>query len=68
MFAPNSQAELWDDTILSKLYNCLNSGGVMTTYCAKGSFKRTMKSVGFTIDNIPGPHGKREMTRGIKLN
>ena len=67
-FAPNSQSELWEEDILSRLYESLNTGGVLTTYCAKGSFKRAMKSVGFTLDSIPGPHGKREMTRGIKMN
>ena len=65
-FAPNSQAELWEEPLLSRLYNALNNGGILTTYCAKGSFKRALKSVGFTLDSIPGPHGKREMTRAIK--
>ncbi len=65
-FAPNSQPELWDEKLLSRLYDSLNSEGILTTYCAKGSFKRALKSVGFTLDSIPGPHGKREMTRAIK--
>lgn len=65
-FAPNAQVELWEEGILSKLFQALSPQGILTTYCAKGSFKRAMKSVGFTLDSIPGPHGKREMTRGIK--
>jgi tRNA U34 5-methylaminomethyl-2-thiouridine-forming methyltransferase MnmC len=66
-FAPNSQPELWDDTIMHKLYSILNDNGILVTYCAKGSFKRTLKAVGFKLDSIPGPHGKREMTRAIKI-
>ena len=38
----------------------------MVTYCAQGQFKRDMKEVGFTLQNPPGPHKKKEMTIGIK--
>lgn len=65
-FAPTSQPELWEAPLLQKMYDALKSGGVLTTYCAKGVVKRTLKAIGFTIEAIPGPPGKREMTRGIK--
>ena len=65
-FAPNAQPELWEETIFEKMYNALLPGGILVTYCAKGVVKRRMKSVGFEIEAIPGPPGKREMTRGIK--
>jgi len=65
-FAPNAQPELWEENILQKMYDALNSNGVLTTYCAKGVVKRTFKKVGFEIEAIPGPPGKREMTRAIK--
>jgi len=65
-FAPNSQPELWEVPLMKKMFSALKSGGVMTTYCAKGVVKRTLKSVGFTIEAIPGPPGKREMTRAWK--
>jgi len=41
-------------------------GGSLVTYCAQGQFKRNLKQVGFSIENLPGPLGKREMTRAIK--
>jgi len=66
-FAPNSQPELWEATMFQKMYNALRPNGVLTTYCAKGIVKRTLKSVGFTIEAIPGPPGKREMTRALKM-
>ncbi|MBK8722074.1 MAG: tRNA (5-methylaminomethyl-2-thiouridine)(34)-methyltransferase MnmD [Saprospiraceae bacterium] len=65
-FAPNEQPELWDDAIFHKLYNSLKNKGVLVTYCAKGAFKRILKSCGFIIENLPGPPGKREMVRAIK--
>lgn len=65
-FAPNAQPELWEADLLSKMYVALKDKGILTTYCAKGVFKRTLKKVGFTVEALPGPPGKREMTRGHK--
>jgi len=65
-FAPTSQPELWEEPLLQKMYDALKPSGVLTTYCAKGVVKRTLKKVGFEIEALPGPPGKREMTRAIK--
>lgn len=65
-FAPSAQPELWELLILSKAYHALKTNGVFVTYCAKGSVKRTLKSLGFELEAIPGPPGKREMTRCTK--
>ncbi len=65
-FGPRAQAELWDIAILEKMYNALNEDGVLVTYCAQGQFKRDLKSLGFSVESLPGPPGKREMTRAIK--
>lgn len=66
-FAPSSQPHLWELPILNKMYQILNDGGILVSYCAQGAFKRNLKSCGFTIESIPGPPGKREMTRAIKI-
>jgi len=66
-FGPGSQPKLWEEPILQKMYDALKMDGVLTTYCAKGSVKRGLKKVGFTIEALPGPPGKREMTRAIKI-
>ncbi len=66
-FAPNAQPELWEENILQNMFDALKPNGVLTTYCAKGVVKRTFKKVGFTIEAIPGPPGKREMTRALKI-
>lgn len=66
-FAPDAQPELWGKSIMTKMYKALRPNGVLVTYCAKGIVKRTLKSVGFAIEAIPGPPGKREMTRALKI-
>ena len=48
------------------MYLALKKGGVLVTYCAKGSVRRAMQSVGFIVERLPGPPGKREMLRAIK--
>ena len=45
----------------------LNPGGILVTYSAKGEMKRNLKEVGFEVEPLPGPPGKREMTRAKKL-
>jgi len=64
-FAPAAQEELWTEVIFEKLFSAMKPNGVLTTYCAKGSVKRALKAAGFTVEGIPGPPGKREMTRAV---
>ncbi len=65
-FSPVEQPELWTESIFKKMYDLLNLNGVLVTYCAQGQMKRNMKRVGFSLESLPGPPGKREMTRVIK--
>ncbi|HCN82604.1 MAG TPA: tRNA (5-methylaminomethyl-2-thiouridylate)-methyltransferase, partial [Sphingobacteriaceae bacterium] len=37
------------------------------TYAITGNLKRSMKSLGFSIEKAPGAPGKREMLRAFKL-
>ena len=62
-FAPNDQPEFWTPEFLEKMHRALRPGGVLTTYCAKGYVKRNLRAVGFQVEKLPGPPGKREMTR-----
>ncbi len=66
-FAPTAQAEFWEEIFLKKMYDALKTDGILVTYCAKGSFKRALKAVGFDVEKLQGPPGKREMTRAKKL-
>lgn len=65
-FAPRVQPELWTKAIFEKIFELMNNDGIMVTYCAKGEVKRNMKAAGFIVERLPGPLGKREMTRCIR--
>ena len=65
-FGARVQPELWTVTIFRKMYLALKDNGVLVTYSAKGSVRRAMQSVGFVVERLPGPPGKREMLRAIK--
>jgi tRNA U34 5-methylaminomethyl-2-thiouridine-forming methyltransferase MnmC len=65
-FGPDIQPELWTEAIFEKLYNCLKKDGVLVTYSCKGTVKRALKSVGFTLEKLLGPAGKREVLRATK--
>jgi tRNA U34 5-methylaminomethyl-2-thiouridine-forming methyltransferase MnmC len=65
-FAPNKQSEVWSVENLEKCYQSLQKDGILVTYCSQGQFKRNLKSVGFALENLPGPPHKREMTRATK--
>ena len=65
-FAPNKQPEIWELPLLQKLYELLQPQGVLVTYCAQGQFKRNLKAAGFAVEALPGPPGKREITRAGK--
>lgn len=65
-FGPTTQPELWSEELLTKMYNALLPGGILVTYCAKGVVKRRLKAIGFSVEALAGPPGKREMTRAVK--
>jgi tRNA U34 5-methylaminomethyl-2-thiouridine-forming methyltransferase MnmC len=65
-FSPESQPELWSASLFEKIYESMTEQAVLVTYCAKGEVKRILKKIGFTLESLPGPPGKREMTRATK--
>ena len=65
-FGPRVQPELWTEIIFKKMYNALLPGGILVTYCAKGAVRRAMQQVGFVVERLAGPPGKREMLRATK--
>ena len=65
-FGPRVQPELWSEDIFRRMFESLSPGGVLVTYCAKGSVRRTMQNQGFLVERLPGPPGKREMLRATK--
>jgi tRNA U34 5-methylaminomethyl-2-thiouridine-forming methyltransferase MnmC len=65
-FSPDKQPELWDQSVFEKLYLKMKENSILVTYCAKGYVRRMLQSVGFRVERIPGPPGKREMIRARK--
>ena len=65
-FAPEVQPKLWGEQIFKDIYNVAASGAVLTTYSAKGLVRRHLKAAGFRVEKLPGPPGKREITRAVK--
>jgi len=65
-FAPNAQPELWTEAVFQQLFNWLTPGGILVTYCSKGDVRRALQAVGFTVEKLQGPPGKREMIRALK--
>lgn len=65
-FGARVQPELWTEKIFKKMFVALKPDGVLVTYAAKGSVRRAMQAVGFVVERLPGPPGKREMLRATK--
>ncbi|MBD3630700.1 tRNA (5-methylaminomethyl-2-thiouridine)(34)-methyltransferase MnmD [Cyclobacterium sp.] len=65
-FSPKKQPELWEDTLLKKIHESMNPKGVFVTYCAAGHLKKNLLTLEMELDEVPGPPGKKEMTRAWK--
>lgn len=66
-FGPRVQPDLWTEFIFKKMYDSLRLNGILVTYSAKGSVRRNLQSVGFLVERLIGPPGKREMLRATKV-
>ncbi len=60
-FGPRVQPELWTEEIFTKMLMALKNEGILVTYSAKGDVRRAMIKVGFNVEKVAGPPGKREM-------
>lgn len=67
-FAAVHQPEMWTAETLGHVCSFLRPDGVFVTYAITGELKRTMKTLGFTIEKAPGAPGKREMLRAVKVS
>lgn len=65
-FAPSKQPGIWSIQNLQKCYSWMREGGILSTYCSQGAFKRNLKELGFIVESPPGYGLKREMTLAIK--
>ena len=65
-FGARVQPELWSKSIFESMYKALKPNGVLVTYAAIGEVKRNMQALGFTVERLKGPPGKRHMLRATK--
>ncbi len=66
-FAPSKQPELWTKDILAKVVDTMNPGAAFTTYSSHNNLKKNLADLGLTVEILPGPAGKKEMTRAWKI-
>jgi tRNA U34 5-methylaminomethyl-2-thiouridine-forming methyltransferase MnmC len=65
-FAPEKQPELWTEDLFNHIFQSMRSNSILTTYSSKGTVRCNLEAAGFRVEKIPGPPGKREMTRAYK--
>jgi tRNA U34 5-methylaminomethyl-2-thiouridine-forming methyltransferase MnmC len=66
-FGPDKQPDMWTQAVFSKIAAVTKKGGIFLTYSAKGEVKRILRSCGFEVMLLPGPPGKRQIIRAIKI-
>ena len=66
-FGPDKQPEMWTREIFTGIASVTEKNGILVTYSAKGEVKRNLKACGFEVTLLPGPPGKRQMIRAIKI-
>ena len=66
-FGPDKQPEMWTKEIFEKIARVTLKKGVFVTYSAKGEVKRNLKACGFEVSLLPGPPGKRQIIRAVKI-
>ena len=66
-FGPDKQPEMWTDEIFRKISSVTVRDGIIVTYSAKGKVRRSLCRNGFNVTLLPGPPGKRQMIRGVRI-
>ncbi len=65
-FSPEKQAGLWEEKLFATMYEHMETGGILVSYCAKGEIRRRLQRAGFSVERLQGPPGKREIIRATK--
>jgi tRNA U34 5-methylaminomethyl-2-thiouridine-forming methyltransferase MnmC len=67
-FGARVQPDLWEKPLFEIVANKMEIGSLLTTYSSKGSVRRVLKELNFTVEKMAGPPGKREMINAVKMN
>jgi len=65
-FAPEIQPELWNVAVFEQVAARMYPGGILITYCSKSAVRKDLQAIGFIVEKLAGPPGKREIIRAIK--
>ncbi len=65
-FGARVQPDLWEKPLFAMTADKMKAGGLLTTYSSKGSVRRILKDLNFTVEKKQGPPGKREMINAFK--
>ena len=66
-FGPDKQPEMWTTEVFASVSSVTEKNGALVTYSAKGEVKRNLKACGFEVTLLPGPPGKRQIIRAVKI-
>lgn len=66
-FGMRVQPELWTEEIFEKLFKALKPRGILVTYACNGPARRALQAVGFEVQKLQGPPGKKEMMRAVSV-
>ena len=66
-FGPDKQPEIWTSKVFESIAAATEKDGIFVTYSAKGEVRRNLKACGFIVTLLPGPPGKRQIIRAVKI-
>jgi tRNA U34 5-methylaminomethyl-2-thiouridine-forming methyltransferase MnmC len=66
-FGPDKQPGIWSREVFKMISEITVTNGVLVTYSVKGDVKRNLRASGFHVTRLPGPPGKRQIIRAIKI-
>ena len=64
-FGARVQPDLWEKPLFELVKTKMKKGGLLTTYSSKGSVRRALQELGFEVQKLEGPKGKREMLNAV---
>jgi tRNA U34 5-methylaminomethyl-2-thiouridine-forming methyltransferase MnmC len=66
-FSPETNPELWTESVMRQMYKLLRTDGHLTSYCVKSAIRKVLHAAGFFVTRLPGPiGGKREVLRASR--
>ncbi|MBK1896298.1 tRNA (5-methylaminomethyl-2-thiouridine)(34)-methyltransferase MnmD [Chryseobacterium paridis] len=65
-FGARVQPDLWEKPLFEMISDKMSVNGLLTTYSSKGSVRRILQELNFTVEKKQGPPGKREMLNAVK--